>query len=85
MWKLKRNKYFKNILLYKMLWILLWKRIHSLKEGHDILIPVKKVDSCCFEKKHNNNNIMCYCKDDNINICFFCKNGQHKKHKILNL
>ncbi len=58
------------------------KELHSKIEGHDILIPFKKIDSYCFEKNHNNNNIICYCKDDNINICFFCKNEKHKGHKI---
>ena len=58
------------------------KELHSLNEGHDILIPVKKIDSCCFEKNHNNNNTICYCKDDNKNICFYCKENEHKGHKI---
>ena len=34
------------------------KELHSLKEGHDILIPVYKIDSCCFEKNHQNNSII---------------------------
>ena len=58
------------------------KELHSLKEGHDILIPINNIDTCCFEKNHNKNNIMYYCKDDNKNICFFCVNNEHKKHKI---
>ena len=57
------------------------KELHSLNEGHDILIPVKKIDSCCFEKNHNKD-IICFCKDDNKNICFYCKENEHKGHKI---
>ena len=58
------------------------KEIHSLKEGHDILIPVSKIDSSCFEKNHQNNNIIAYCKTHNKNICHFCKNKEHKNHEI---
>ena len=57
------------------------KEIHSLKEGHDILIPVSKIDSSCFEKNHQNNNIIAYCKTHNKNICHFCKNEEHKNHE----
>ena len=56
--------------------------IHSLKEGHDILIPVSKIDSCCFEKNHQNNSIIAYCKTHNKNICHFCKNEEHESHEI---
>ena len=58
------------------------KELHSLKEGHNILIPVNKIDSCCFEKNHQNNNVISYCKTHNKNICHFCKNEEHKKHEI---
>ena len=58
------------------------KEIHSLKEGHDILIPVSKIDSSCFEKNHQNNNIIAYCKTHNKNICYFCKIEEHKNHEI---
>ena len=58
------------------------KEIHSLKEGHDILIPVSKIDSSCFEKNHQNNSIIAYCKTHNKNICYFCKNEEHENHEI---
>ena len=58
------------------------KENHSLKEGHDILIPVSKIDSSCFEKNHQNNSIIAYCKAHNKNICYFCKNERHENHKI---
>ena len=56
---------------------------HSLVEGHNILIPVSKIDFCCFEKNHQKNNVTYYCKTHNKNICNFCKNEEHEIDEIV--
>ena len=56
---------------------------HSLKEEHDILIPVSKLDSCCFEKNHQINNVTAYCKTHNKNICHYCTQDKHRKDNII--
>lgn len=55
---------------------------HSEKEEHNFLIEITKMDYLCFEKDHNN--VVCYCKTHNKNICDYCKSIIHNKDNIEN-
>ncbi len=57
------------------------KENHSLNEGHDILIPINKLDSYCFDEEHKKNNVNYFCFTHNKNICDQCKNFHHIKDK----
>ena len=59
------------------------KEEHSFNKGHDILIPVSKIDSYCFEAKHQNNyvNVSYYSKTHNKNICYYCLQDKYKDDK----
>jgi hypothetical protein len=58
------------------------KELHSLNEGHNILIPIKKIDSQCTEQSHENYNFCSFCFTDNKNICSKCEQDGHEAHKI---
>ena len=55
------------------------KENHSLKEGHNILISINKIDSCCLEEEHNNYNVNHFCFSHNKNICDRCTIDEHEK------
>lgn len=57
------------------------KENHSLNEGHNILIPINKLDSYCFDEEHKKNNVNYFCFIHNKNICEECKNFHHIKDK----
>ena len=59
------------------------KESHSLNEGHEILIPIKKMDSSCFTEGHSDNYVMYYCKTHNINICDYCAQDEHENDNII--
>ena len=58
------------------------KELHSLNEGHNILIPIDKIDSQCREQSHNNYNFCSFCLTDNKNICSRCEQDGHEGHEI---
>ena len=53
------------------------KERHSLEEGHNILIPINKIDCCCLEEEHNNYNVNSFCFTHNKNICDHCEQDEH--------
>ena len=58
------------------------KEIHSLEEGHNILIPINKIDCCCLEEEHNKYNVSLFCFTHNKNICDHCEQDEHEGDKI---
>ena len=58
------------------------KEIHSLEEGHNILIPINKIDCCCLEEEHNKYNVSLFCFTHNKNICDHCEQDDHEGDKI---
>ena len=61
------------------------KEEHSLKEGHNFLLPFKQMDSSCYEPEHNKNHISLFCKTHNKNICYYCKYDIHEGDSIEDL
>ena len=57
------------------------KESHSLNKNH-YEIPLQKIDYCCREKEHNNNNVISFCQTHNKNICQYCKQEKHKGDEI---
>ena len=49
------------------------KERHSLEEGHNILIPINKIDCCCLKEEHHNYNVSLFCFTHNKNICIRCE------------
>ena len=59
------------------------KELHSLNEGLNILIPIKKIDSQCSEQEyHNKYNFSSFCFTHNKNIWIRCEQDGHEGDKI---
>ena len=58
------------------------KERHSLEEGHNILIPINKIDCCCLKEEHHNYNVSLFCFTHNKNICDRCEQDEHEGDEI---
>ncbi len=59
------------------------KESHSLNKKH-YEIPLQKIDCCCREKGHINQNVISYCHKHKKNICNNCKQEKHQGDEIEN-
>ena len=57
------------------------KEKHFLVKEHQE-IPFEKIDCCCREKGHINNNVLYYCQTHKKNICQYCKQDKHDCDEI---